>query len=107
MKKKITFGLVAFAMVAASAVFMKSIAKDDLSAMIQANVDAFTEFEWDGTLWNEDDTHWFGSAWKPVLADCTLMIGISGFVELTSYGKMVTCNDGDGNCFDGSGCTQL
>ena len=38
MKKKITFGLVAFAMVAASAVFMKSIAKDDLSAMIQANV---------------------------------------------------------------------
>ena len=36
MKKKITFGLVTFAMVAASAVFMKSIAKDDLSAMIQA-----------------------------------------------------------------------
>ena len=40
MKKKITFGLVTFAMVADSAVFMKSIAKDDLSAMIQANVDA-------------------------------------------------------------------
>ena len=44
MKKKITFGLVTFAMVAASAVFMKSIAKDDLSAMIQANVDALAEF---------------------------------------------------------------
>ena len=43
MKKKITFGLVTFAMVAASAVFMKSIAKDDLSAMIQANVDALVE----------------------------------------------------------------
>ena len=29
-------------------VFMKSIAKDDLSAMIQANVDALAEFEWNG-----------------------------------------------------------
>ena len=52
MKKKITFGLVAFAMVAASAVFMKSIAKDDLSAMIQANVDALAEFEFGGQSWN-------------------------------------------------------
>lgn len=57
MKKKITFGLVAFAMVAASAVFMKSIAKDDLSAMIQANVDALAEFEWNGQSWNENSDH--------------------------------------------------
>ena len=49
MKKKITFGLVAFAMVAASAVFMKSIAKDDLSAMIQANWQSLSGMDNHGT----------------------------------------------------------
>lgn len=120
MKKKITFGMVAFAMVAASAVFMKSIAKDDLSAMIQANVDALTVFEWDGTLWNEDDNdHWFGSDWKPVLSPCQYSSGIDVGIEIapgitvdiskgdTINGYIVTCNDGDGNCFNGSDCTNV
>lgn len=119
MKKKITLGLAAFAMVAASAVFMKSIAKDDLSAMIQANVDALTQFEWDGDIWTEDDNdHWFGSNWFPVLADCditsggSISIGIPGIIGIecggseTIHGKEVTCNNGPGNCINGSPCTN-
>lgn len=98
MKKKITFGLVAFAMVAASAVFMKSIAKDDLSAMIQANVDALTVFEWDGKLWNETDTHDWFSKWKPIMTTCQVTTGIP-FFEVTTDGHKVACNDGNGNCF--------
>lgn len=73
MKKKIILGLVSLVMVAATAVFLKSIAKNDLSAMIQANVDALAEFEWDGRTWNESDSdHWFGSNWCPVLTDCSI-----------------------------------
>ena len=53
MKKKITFGLVAFAMVAASAVFMKSIAKDDLSALIQANVVECSGTTGNATYWGQ------------------------------------------------------
>ena len=87
MKKKITFGLVAFAMVAASAVFMKSIAK------------ALAEFEFGGQSWNENDTHWFGSNWKPEVVECS---GTTG--NATYWGQMVKCNTGDGNCYDGTGC---
>ena len=99
MKKKITFGLVTFAMVEASAVFMKSIAKDDLSAMIQANVDALAEFEFGGQSWNVNDTHWVGSNWKPEVVECT---GTRG--NATYWGQMVKCNTGDGNCYDGTDC---
>lgn len=81
-------------MVAASAVFMKSIAKDDLSAMIQANVDALAEFEFNGQSWNENDTHIFGSNWKPELLDCFD----------NHEGQMVVCRTGDGNCYNGTGC---
>ena len=94
MKKKITFGLVTFAMVAASAVFM-----DDLSAMIQANVDALAEFEFGGQSWNVNDTHWVGSNWKPEVVECT---GTRG--NATYWGQMVKCNTGDGNCYDGTDC---
>ena len=98
MKKKITFGLVAFAMVA-SALFRKIISKDDLSAMIQANVDALAEFEFGGQSWNENDTHWVGSNWKPEVVECT---GTRG--NATYWGQMVKCNTGDGNCYDGTDC---
>ena len=82
MKKKITFGLVTFAMVAASAVFMKSIAKDDLSAMIQANVDALAEFEFGGQSWNVNDTHWVGSNWKPEVVECTGWLNVTPAMEI-------------------------
>ena len=87
MKKKITFGLVTFAMVAASAVFMKSI------------VDALAEFEFGGQSWNVNDTHWVGSNWKPEVVECT---GTRG--NATYWGQMVKCNTGDGNCYDGTDC---
>ena len=104
MKKKITLGLVAFAMVAASAVFMKSIAKDDLSAMIQANVDALTKFEWDGVIWNETDTdHWYGSDWLPSMADCHIYTGFPPYVVVTD-GQKVVCHYGDGNCSSATDC---
>lgn len=100
MKKKITFGLVAFAMVAASAVFMKSIAKDDLSAMIQANVDALAEFEFGGQSWNENDTHWGGSNWLPKVEDCV----DTNWLGKPFHGQLVSCNNGPGNCYNGTNC---
>ena len=81
MKKKITFGLVTFAMVAASAVFMKSIAKDDLSAMIQANVDALAEFEFGGQSWNVNDTHWVGSNWKPEVTVDVIIVELYKYIN--------------------------
>ena len=103
MKKKITFGLVAFAMVAASAVFMKSIAKDDLSAMIQANVDALTVFEWDGKLWNESDTHDHFTDWLPHLTTCQIHTGFPPYVVVTD-GNKVICRYGNGNCNSATDC---
>lgn len=104
MKKKITFGLVAFAMVAASAVFMKSIAKDNLSAMMQANVDALAVFEWDGILWNETDTeHWYGTDWLPSMAECHIYAGFPPFVVETA-GQKVVCHNGNGNCNSATSC---
>jgi hypothetical protein len=97
MKKKITFGLVA-----ASAVFMKSIAKDDLSAMIQANVDALAEFEWNGQSWNENSDHWFGERWLPSLKECVT----TNWLGKPFYGKQVVCEIGAGNCFNGTDCTN-
>jgi hypothetical protein len=60
-------------------------------------------FFFDGTEWNDADTHWFGSDWKPVLVNCA---GSSTRGSVTSYwtGKMVQCQYGNGNCANGTSC---
>lgn len=79
------------------------------SDIILENINAIAygeSFSWDGREWNDTNTdHWFGQKWKPVLADCTVTIGVPGYA-ITYSGKKVTCNHGDGNCLMASDCTN-
>lgn len=109
MKKKIIIGLASCTMLAAAATFINSNNSNTMSAMALANVNALTnkeEFIFDGTVWNETDTHSWGTHWLPVLKDCTITIGFDFILQIaiTTDGKAVFCSDGPGNCFNGSGC---
>jgi hypothetical protein len=62
-------------------------------------------FEFNGTEWNTDDTHWFGSNWRPELISCTgYDLNGNGNIIASWPGKKVQCQNGNGNCFDGTSC---
>jgi hypothetical protein len=62
-------------------------------------------FEFNGTEWNTTDTHLFGSDWKPVLIDCTgYDKNFWGETIATWTGKKIQCQNGNGNCGNGTGC---
>ena len=65
------------------------------------------EFTFGGSHWNTDESNSWGSNWKPVLTECThtATSGIPPFqVSVTYKGKMVVCQSGNGNCFNGTSC---
>lgn len=102
MKKKISVRLGGIRHGGSLGRIYEELAKDDLSAMIQANVDALAEFEWNGQSWNENSDHWFGERWLPSLKECVT----TNWLGKPFYGKQVVCEIGAGNCFNGTDCTN-
>jgi hypothetical protein len=78
-----------------------------------------TVFTFNGQTWNDTDTHWLGTDWRPVVIDCTGSSGSSASVSLSTRtftvnasigtsdawnGKKVQCQGGNGNCWNGTSC---
>lgn len=77
------------------------------STKSSSNKSSSSSFSFDGDNWNTSDTHGIGSDWKPVLTACTHTesVGAPPYVVSVSYqGKMVVCQAGNGNCYNGSPC---
>jgi hypothetical protein len=120
MNKKI-MGFLAVLAIAALAAWNVSLGseKNGLSDVSMTNMEALaTEFSFNGQDWNDTDTHWFGSDWKPTMHNCTGYGGGFSFAvciakvcltytqpDISSWeGKEITCTGGDGNCVNGTSC---
>jgi len=105
MKKKF-FGALVVVVIAVGAMINVNLNKvSNKGDLAMANVEALA-FEFDGTQWNTTDTHLIGSHWCPELRSCTVTYGVdAGVVYTTTYtGQGVACVNGNGNCFNGTGC---
>jgi hypothetical protein len=135
MKRYILGGIavLAIAIVITINVNINSQRNSNLSNLSLANVEALTAeianggtlpgielTYFNGTWWNNMDTHWFGSAWRPVLISCggssttggSISIGYmgasisvpTGTTTSSWSGQMIQCQGGNGNCFNGTSC---
>lgn len=107
MGKKFYTAMLVVAVVASYNVY-SSVKSDTMSKLLLSNVEALA-FEFDGDNWDSNE-HWYnnyGSAWTPILVNCTVTYGVDmGLTYLvTVEGKKVVCATGSGNCFDGSSCS--
>jgi hypothetical protein len=110
MKRKIYLTIAILSFTAIIATVNVNLAKRELSSSLLAfekiDILAFGEsFSFNGTEWNTDDTHLLGSNWKPVTVNCT---GYDrnwiGQISATWDGQEIQCQNGNGNCVNGTGC---
>ena len=112
MKKLKFFAGALLLLVTGSVIFLANKPMTAREALILRNVEALAGFEFNNQYW-DDESHWYtilGGAWKPVLHDCTgqFSVGYNSTYFISSYeGRMVTCVNGDGNCFGGTDCLPL
>lgn len=89
----------------------------DAERMMQANIEALTyNGEFNGQDWNDGDDSYSGGDWYPAYVSCTLGSSTGGSVSIgcvgvswegsttTISGHKIDCQNGDGNCWNGTEC---
>ncbi len=121
--KKIFLSVSFIALAVSAVLFANGKSSVDDEALLTSNVEALSRaYEFDGTEWTDEGSHLFGKNWRPVLKTCTynsgsfsfnVSVGYKGIADVgvgyntSSYsrpGHLVECLQGNGNCFNGTGC---
>ena len=74
------------------------LANSNLIALSQGE-----SFMFDGTSWNNTDTHDWFSTWLPHMTTCKVTVG-PPFYQEEYDGHAICCINGNGNCFNGTSC---
>jgi hypothetical protein len=129
MKKKNFLKIFGLALIVSLAVYNVGLAlnindREDVSLnTVEALADTdggttTTSFEFNNQSWNTTDTHRWGTNWKPVKLECQYNDGWSFGVTIVGFGvsfgtsgstydgNYISCQDGNGNCWNGTKCIK-